>query len=223
MTWIFRLALCLAHIGATFAWILLFLMPSALDASADTTVECKTVSCKNEAEKKSNYGFCAACRTPGVGSNRFTCRSGKCECATCKNNKKAASTRRGSSANASDVGERERAAIASGSANNIPIHVVGGSPADARRMHARCCNEFRNVVALRSGRRRSSCQLVLDLDYEVKCGYHDVHVPGNPAMAWSACSQRCICYRTRWAKTAASSSMICSLALPCNCARCRHD
>jgi hypothetical protein len=48
--------------------------------------------------------------------------------------------RRGSSANASNVGERERAAIASGSANNIPIHVVGGSPADARRMHAAATN-----------------------------------------------------------------------------------
>jgi hypothetical protein len=45
----------MAHIGATFAGILLFLMPSALAASADTA------TCDNPAEKKKNCGFCAAC------------------------------------------------------------------------------------------------------------------------------------------------------------------
>jgi hypothetical protein len=30
-------------------------------ASADTTDKCKTATCDNPAEKKKNYGFCAAC------------------------------------------------------------------------------------------------------------------------------------------------------------------
>ena len=63
-------------------------MPAALAASADTTDKCKTATCDNPAEKKKNYGFCAACRTPGAGTNRFTCR----ECATCKESKMAAAT-----------------------------------------------------------------------------------------------------------------------------------
>jgi hypothetical protein len=67
-------------------------MPAALAASADTTDKCKTATCDNPAEKMKNYGFCAACVTPGAGTNRFTCRSGKCECATCKKSKRAAAT-----------------------------------------------------------------------------------------------------------------------------------
>ena len=35
-------------------------MPAALAASADTTDKCKTATCDNPAEKKKNYGFCAA-------------------------------------------------------------------------------------------------------------------------------------------------------------------
>jgi len=48
-------------IGATFEVIFLFLMPAAPAASADTTDKCKTATCDNPAEKKKNYGFCAAC------------------------------------------------------------------------------------------------------------------------------------------------------------------
>jgi hypothetical protein len=48
-------------IGAIFEVIFLFLMPAALAASADTTDKCKTATCDNPAEKKKNYGFCAAC------------------------------------------------------------------------------------------------------------------------------------------------------------------
>jgi len=48
-------------IGATFEVIFLFLMPAAPAASADTTDNCKTATCDNPAEKKKNYGFCAAC------------------------------------------------------------------------------------------------------------------------------------------------------------------
>jgi hypothetical protein len=36
-------------------------MPAAPAASADTTEKCKTAICDNPAEKKKNYGFCAAC------------------------------------------------------------------------------------------------------------------------------------------------------------------
>jgi hypothetical protein len=48
-------------IGTTFEVIFLFLMPAAPAASADTTDKCKTAICNNPAEKKKNYGFCAAC------------------------------------------------------------------------------------------------------------------------------------------------------------------
>jgi hypothetical protein len=41
--------------------IFLFLMPAALAASVDTTDTCKTATCDNPAEKKKNYGLCAAC------------------------------------------------------------------------------------------------------------------------------------------------------------------
>jgi hypothetical protein len=44
-----------------FEVIFLFLMPAALAASVDTTDKCKTATCDNLAEKKKNYGLCAAC------------------------------------------------------------------------------------------------------------------------------------------------------------------